>query len=83
METINATVLKHTANHMLISYRLNKFCTKGVLGYVFCEDNDKSIEIGSTIEIPSNPIAGPKEDRATGEFLTTKNGINLTFLSWK
>lgn len=83
MDTINATVLRHTNNHMLISYRLNKFCTEGMIGYVFCEDNDKSIEIGSTIEIPSNPVAGTKKDIKTGELLTTKKGINLTFLSWK
>ena len=83
METIKATVLKHTDNHMLISYRLNPYCTEGAIGYVFCEDNDRSIQIGSDINIPSNPIRGTKTNVETGEVFTTKSGEPLTFLRWQ
>tara|TARA_R100000988_G_C3879225_1_gene107499 strand:- start:151 stop:402 length:252 start_codon:yes stop_codon:yes gene_type:complete len=83
MKTIKATVLKHTDNHVLISYHLNDFCTEGVLGMIKTNEQRKTLSKGDTIDIPSNPIRYNKHNIETGELLTTKANIPLSFLRWE
>ena len=80
-DTLTATVIKVTNNHVLIYYRANAFSADNAIGYIRKAPIIDNVKAGDTFEIPANPIPFQKVDE-NGEIMRTKSGEPLTFLKW-
>ena len=80
--TIPATVIRATANHVLIRYKANPFSCEDAIGYV--KKNSlipEDVQPKDELQIPENPIPCQKTDE-DGNVMCTENGEPLTFLKW-
>ncbi len=81
-QTITATVIKSTNNHILVWYKSNPFSCENAIGYV--KKNSlipEDIQPKDEFQMPANPSKTQKTNEA-GEVMCTKDGEPLTFLVW-